>query len=217
MRIFDAAIGLFIEHGYKRTTLIDIAAEADVSTRTLYRYFPTKESILQQFANENLLELKEFALTLPQDQALSERVLETMVHDYVSMFRRFDVTCIIDSSRDESGNIVHYEIENVVLAESIYYTMFKREQKKYGISANENTKICSTLVMGIYRHCSDLYRFYEIGPFNLNKLKIFFKTCLDTIWDSIEAALLSKESVYCPPSLQPEKNPLHDKLIANSD
>ena len=40
--LYDVAIDLFCEQGYKQTTLTDIAAEADVSTRTLYKYFPTK-------------------------------------------------------------------------------------------------------------------------------------------------------------------------------
>ena len=56
--LYDAAIDLFCELGYKKTTLIDIAAEANVSTRTLYKYFPTKESILRKFGKENILALK---------------------------------------------------------------------------------------------------------------------------------------------------------------
>ena len=35
--LYDAAIDLFCELGYKKTTLMDIAQEADVSTRTLYK------------------------------------------------------------------------------------------------------------------------------------------------------------------------------------
>ena len=56
-RLYDAAISLFCELGYQKTTLTDIAAEAEVSTRTLYKYFPTKESILRKFGKENILSL----------------------------------------------------------------------------------------------------------------------------------------------------------------
>jgi AcrR family transcriptional regulator len=44
--IAQAARELFAERGYHATTLPDIAAAADVSTRTIFAYFPSKEDIL---------------------------------------------------------------------------------------------------------------------------------------------------------------------------
>jgi AcrR family transcriptional regulator len=45
-RIADAAIQLFLDRGYEATTLDDIADAADVSRRSLFDYFPTKEDVL---------------------------------------------------------------------------------------------------------------------------------------------------------------------------
>jgi AcrR family transcriptional regulator len=44
--IVRAAHELFTERGYHATTLPDIAEAADVSTRTIFGYFPSKEDIL---------------------------------------------------------------------------------------------------------------------------------------------------------------------------
>jgi AcrR family transcriptional regulator len=45
-RITDAAICLFIEKGYEATTLGEIAAAADISRRTFFYYFKSKDDIL---------------------------------------------------------------------------------------------------------------------------------------------------------------------------
>jgi AcrR family transcriptional regulator len=44
--ISRVALELFVERGYHATTLADIAEAADVSTRTIFAYYPSKEDIL---------------------------------------------------------------------------------------------------------------------------------------------------------------------------
>ena len=45
-QILDAAISLFAEKGYHRTTTKDIAVAADISEGTIYNYFDSKEDLL---------------------------------------------------------------------------------------------------------------------------------------------------------------------------
>src|SRR6478672_7353166 len=44
--IATAALDLFSRRGYHATTIAEIAAAAEVSERTVFTYFPTKEDIL---------------------------------------------------------------------------------------------------------------------------------------------------------------------------
>ncbi len=45
-RISDVATAMFLERGFDEVRLTDIAAATGVSPKTLYNYFPTKESML---------------------------------------------------------------------------------------------------------------------------------------------------------------------------
>lgn len=42
----DAALNLFLEHGYDQVSVKDVAEAADVSTTTLFKHFPSKEALV---------------------------------------------------------------------------------------------------------------------------------------------------------------------------
>src|SRR4051794_3419601 len=44
--IVEAAVELFERNGYEQTTVADIAAAAEIGTRTFFGYFATKEEVL---------------------------------------------------------------------------------------------------------------------------------------------------------------------------
>ena len=47
-KMLEAALKVFSDHGYRRTTLDDVAKEAGVANSTLYNYFESKEDLYHQ-------------------------------------------------------------------------------------------------------------------------------------------------------------------------
>jgi AcrR family transcriptional regulator len=69
--IRDAARDLFLLHGFAGTTVDDIADAAEVSPRTFFRYFVSKEEVLFSRFDETLDLLGEFLDSRPADEAVA--------------------------------------------------------------------------------------------------------------------------------------------------
>ena len=69
--IRDAAQALFLLHGFGGTTVDDIAEAADVSPRTFFRYFTSKEAVLFSRFDETLDLLGEFLDSRPADEPVA--------------------------------------------------------------------------------------------------------------------------------------------------
>ena len=73
--VFDAAITLFTERGYSAVSLGDIAKAVGLARNSLYRYFPTKASILLRwYANEMPVQISRSAELLAGDDAPAQRI-----------------------------------------------------------------------------------------------------------------------------------------------
>jgi AcrR family transcriptional regulator len=82
--ILEAAKEVFFEKGIHRTTVDDVAAQAEVSKGTVYLYFQSKESILAHLLLEGLailLSQLEAAYT-PQELLSAEKRLRQLVEAY---------------------------------------------------------------------------------------------------------------------------------------
>jgi AcrR family transcriptional regulator len=55
----ESAMRLFEERGFEKVTVDEIAARADVSRRTFFRYFPTKEAVVFARRDEQLAMFRE--------------------------------------------------------------------------------------------------------------------------------------------------------------
>lgn len=77
--LMEAGARLFAANGFDETTTNDIAESADVSQRTLFRHFPTKESLLYGDMDELRIELGEAFAARPDGEPVLTSVREAML------------------------------------------------------------------------------------------------------------------------------------------
>lgn len=91
--ISEAAIALFLEHGFDRVSVADVAAAAEVSKPTLFSYFPSKEDlVVHRFADH-----QEQAAEAVRTRPPGEPALDALLRDFLAgLARRDPVTGLND-------------------------------------------------------------------------------------------------------------------------
>ncbi|MGQ0622626.1 MAG: TetR/AcrR family transcriptional regulator [Panacagrimonas sp.] len=124
--ILDAAMRVFVAHGFEAASMEGIARAAKVAKLTLYRHFETKEALFVEVARRAQLSVRERLGTmvdrgLPLDQVLREiisKLYDGYTHpEYLAVLRlviaearRFPKLgrAMLDDSREISGPLVEY-------------------------------------------------------------------------------------------------------------
>ena len=91
--ISEAAIALFLEHGFDQVSVADVAAAAEVSKPTLFSYFGSKEDlVVHRFADH-----QEQAADVVRGRGEGETVLDALSRDFLDgLARRDPVTGLND-------------------------------------------------------------------------------------------------------------------------
>ena len=69
-RLTRAAMALFLEHGFEATTLDDIAAAADISRRSFFHYFESKEDVVFAWQEESTTALIAAVAARPASESM---------------------------------------------------------------------------------------------------------------------------------------------------
>lgn len=98
----SAAVDLIIERGFDATTVEDIAASVQVSPRTFFRYYPTKEDVVVDLLREGVIDLVHRLAARPPDEplptALREAALGWADLDEEQAERRLKLSQVLRSS-----------------------------------------------------------------------------------------------------------------------
>src|ERR1700759_3144233 len=84
--ISDAATTMFATRGFDNVTVSEVAARGGVSEKTIYNYFPKKERMVLDTADDALAEMARALQERQPDESLTDAVLRALKTD----MRRFD-------------------------------------------------------------------------------------------------------------------------------
>src|SRR5258708_39737610 len=110
-RIMDTAEVLFLRLGYAKTAVADIASELDMSPANVYRFFSSKNAIVEAICQRFLKELEEKAWATarakgPAARRLERLFLEILAYHKENMLTEQRVNDIVLSAMDLSWDAI---------------------------------------------------------------------------------------------------------------
>lgn len=121
-RIMDTADALFRRLGYAKTAVADIAAELRMSPANVYRFFPSKNAIVQAICQRCLLELEQKVWAVarsrtPAGQRLEKLVLEVLAYHKENLLVDQKVNDIVLVAMEQSWDAImaHKEVQRTAV------------------------------------------------------------------------------------------------------
>lgn len=184
-QILEATRKLFGKYGYKRVSMDEIAKESNVTKRTVYSYFKSKEEILKYFLNEEVQNMKKIVEeTEKENKSFFENLHETICQLMKYTKERNFIKIIMEESETFKNPII---IENLKVIEVAIQNYIK-EKLEIAVSQNQicvpNVEVMAFLI----------YRMYValLLEWNEDKQKIDEKLIADTIINLLKNGLERK-------------------------
>jgi AcrR family transcriptional regulator len=144
-QIAEVAMQLFVQRGFDRVTVAEVAAEAGVSEKTVYNYFPTKEDLFFDEVPERARALAEAIRSRPE----REPIIATLRRLQIAEAARLTSPGFVTFARvlEESPALQAKELEIMaVLAHALAGAL-----EEEGIDARD-ARIAASLLISIHRH-----------------------------------------------------------------
>jgi AcrR family transcriptional regulator len=121
-RLTRVAMTLFLDRGFEATTLDDIAAAADISRRSFFHYFASKEDVVFAWQEESTAALIEAVAARPASESMLTAA-ENAISAMVRQFKPGEAVAMAQLKRDnpalQARDQVKYEKLERALAEAL--------------------------------------------------------------------------------------------------
>ncbi|MGD8192442.1 TetR family transcriptional regulator [Brevibacillus ginsengisoli] len=150
LKIFNASIKLFKQHGFDATTIDMISEEADVARGTIFLHFTSKEAILANWGYERLQEIEERRDEWDFGDSCKAKVLRIYTIMNEVNLQNYDfIKVLIESSMKhrkvlESDKNVYFELRG------LFADLLEEAQEKGRIKTKFNPLVAANMLENIY-------------------------------------------------------------------
>jgi AcrR family transcriptional regulator len=177
-RISEAALTLFLERGFEATTVDDISAAAEVSKRSFFDYFPTKEDVVQAWQDEFGFRLATAIADRPADEPMTKVVEEALI------------TSLKDATADPRniaiGDLIH-ETPALRARDQLKYAKLEQilaealTERVKGQAERLRARLLAMIAVGGLRVGGEAWRKRPQSE----SVEIFARRIFGTIWDQL--------------------------------
>jgi TetR/AcrR family transcriptional regulator of autoinduction and epiphytic fitness len=154
-RTLGAALEVFGRHGFRKTSMEDVARAAGISRQGLYLHFSSKEQLFRAAVRQELdTALDEASRCLNQEGVdLEERVvaaLDAWLGRYVGSMLSSDIRNLLENPAVHLGDVVHVAIAafDARVAAAIAAEMTKNDRQRLGVTPEEIAAVLHTVGQG---------------------------------------------------------------------
>lgn len=148
-QIIDNSTRVFMEKGYHRTSIRDIAKAASFSMGNLYNYIRTKEDVLYLVHQNMIKNVYHGLFNIKEDEyEIKYGELTHIIRNAIEKTFEFQDEIIL--LYRESGSLSKEMLRSILSLETCYIDMFKRlldEAKKEGLYEIKDTKFLADLIV----------------------------------------------------------------------
>lgn len=167
-RIMTAAVDLFAENGFEGATVRQIAARAEVSFGTVFRYARDKRDLLFLVSNDDFDALSRAAFkNIPLSEPLIDQLLSIFRHFYKFYAER--PTLARDLLRElnfyEQGSQAERFTRGILYIEEQFVSFIEHALKTNVISCDDEPRVIARLLFGVYR--AEVRRWVGRGDFDV--------------------------------------------------
>jgi AcrR family transcriptional regulator len=154
-QILDASAACFVRRGFHATTMQDICKEADLSPGAVYRYFPSKESIIHAMCDHNT-NVKIEAIEEAMEQGNTFEVFADLIRTFFVEIGEskatencaMNVELIAEAPRSEP--IREWLTQSLAATHNLFSSLIKAAQKRGEIDPTLDPLAVSQVMVALY-------------------------------------------------------------------
>lgn len=134
-QIADAAVSLFIQKGFHKTTTREIAKSAGISIGSLYEYVQTKEDVLYLVCQAIHQEMEQSVQAHTDQSGSGARVLEAAIQAYIAVCDGMapHITLIYQETKSLPKESMRYVLEHELRITGMFIGLLRRGVEDYSL------------------------------------------------------------------------------------